>query len=145
MAMVTERSEPIRTTNKMAFSVSPNQRTASGIQQMLGSDCKLTSNPPTVSSRNLLLDTAKPRFIPSNNRQAVTDEHALHGNGNTNPKAVVGKAVPQGVSYPPRGRKKIWRPDAQFRYQGPDAEKRGIEDDLLSEFFHRRTPLPGTC
>src|SRR5260370_21673014 len=65
MAMVTESREPISTTNRMALSVSPNQRTASGIQQMLGSDCKLTSSPPRVSSRNLLLDTAKPRIIPS--------------------------------------------------------------------------------
>src|SRR6266436_6199535 len=65
MAMVTESREPISTTNRMAFSVSPNQRTASGIQQMLGRDCKLTNKPPRVSSRNLLLDTAKPRNIPS--------------------------------------------------------------------------------
>src|SRR4030088_279836 len=63
--MVTESSEPISTTNRMAFSVSPNQRTASGIQQMLGSDCKLTSKPPRVSSRNLLLETANPRIIPT--------------------------------------------------------------------------------
>ena len=65
MAMVTESSEPISTTKRIAFSVSPNHRTASGIQQMLGRDCKLTSKPPSVSSRNLLLDTAKPRIMPS--------------------------------------------------------------------------------
>ena len=59
MAMVTDSSDPISTTKIIAFSVRPNHKTASGSQQMLGRLCKLTSKPPMVSSRNLLLATRR--------------------------------------------------------------------------------------
>src|SRR5437764_14925594 len=65
MAMVTDSNDPITTTNRIAFSVSPNHNTAKGSQQMLGKLCRLTSNPPMISSRNLLLATPRPRTIPS--------------------------------------------------------------------------------
>ena len=62
--MVTDRTQPISTTKRIAFSLSPNQRIAKGTQQMLGRDCRLTSRGPTVSSKNSLLATPNPRIIP---------------------------------------------------------------------------------
>src|SRR6267142_7141943 len=63
--MVTDSNEPITTTKRIAFSVSPNQSTASGNQQILGKLCRLTNRPPMVCSRNLLLATPKPNTIPN--------------------------------------------------------------------------------
>jgi hypothetical protein len=64
MLMVTETTEPMTTTKRMAFSESPNQSTAMGSQQMLGRLCKLTKRPPRVCSRNLLVAIPKPRTMP---------------------------------------------------------------------------------
>ena len=65
MANVTDSSDPMTTTKRIAFWLRPNQSSASGHQQMLGRLCRLTSNPPMVSSRNLLLATPSPRIMPS--------------------------------------------------------------------------------
>ena len=65
MLIVTDSNDPMTTTNRIAFSVRPNHNTAMGSQQMLGRLCKLTSNPPTVCSRNLLLAIPRPRIKPS--------------------------------------------------------------------------------
>ena len=40
VAMITDQSVPMTTTNSIALSVCPNQSSASGTQQTLGSVCK---------------------------------------------------------------------------------------------------------
>lgn len=62
-----EKVEPMSTTKMIPRSARPNHRIAKGSQTMLGSDCKPSTTPPTVSSTHLHEAQAIPIAIPRMN------------------------------------------------------------------------------
>src|SRR4051812_12876905 len=62
--MATESALPITTTKRIAVSESPNQRIATGSQQMDGSACRPRSGAPNSSSAIRLRPTATPSGTP---------------------------------------------------------------------------------
>ena len=60
-------TDPINTTNVIAFGDSPNHSTASGSQAMLGSDCMPTTRLPSVSSTHASVPHATPAIVPTMN------------------------------------------------------------------------------
>src|SRR3954470_13188524 len=64
VAMATESALPITTTKRIAVSESPNQRIATGSQQMDGSACRPRSGAPNSSSAIRLRPTARPSGTP---------------------------------------------------------------------------------
>src|SRR3954447_11709900 len=64
VAMATESALPITTTKRIAVSESPNQRIATGSQQMDGSACRPRSGAPNSSSAIRLRPTATPSGTP---------------------------------------------------------------------------------
>ena len=65
VAMAMESALPITTTKRMAPSESPNQRMATGSQQMEGSAWSPRSGAPKRSSARRLRPTASPSGIPT--------------------------------------------------------------------------------
>src|SRR6266581_3942487 len=80
VAITTDHTVPMITTNNIAPSVWPNQSNASGTQQTLGNVCKPRASTPIVSSTNVEdavnnpsgKPIANPIKYPSNNRRNVT-------------------------------------------------------------------------
>src|SRR5205814_6639907 len=80
VAITTDQTVPMITTNNIAPSVWPNQSNASGTQQTLGSVCKPRASTPIVSSTNFEdavnnpsgRPIASPIKYPSNKRRNVT-------------------------------------------------------------------------
>src|SRR6202045_3109020 len=81
VAITTDQTVPMITTNNIAPSVCPNQSNASGTQQTLGNVCKPSASTPMVSSTNFEdavsspsgRPMASPIKYPSNKRRSVTD------------------------------------------------------------------------
>src|SRR5436305_9910360 len=81
VAITTDQTVPMITTNNIAPSVCPNQSNASGTQQTLGSVCKPSASTPIVSSTNFEDAVSNPSGrpmtspikYPSNKRRSVTD------------------------------------------------------------------------
>src|SRR5205823_8911192 len=80
VAITTDQTVPMITTNNIAPSVCPNQSSASGTQQTLGSVCNPSASTPIVSSTNFEdavnspsgKPIASPIKYPSNKRRSVT-------------------------------------------------------------------------
>src|SRR3984893_10653034 len=80
VAITTDQTVPMITTNNIAPSVCPNQSNASGTQQTLGNVCKPSASTPIVSSTNfedaVRSPSGKPMSspikYPSNKRRIVT-------------------------------------------------------------------------
>src|SRR5260370_19772207 len=64
VAMTTDQTVPINTTNSIAPSLWPNQSSANGIQQTLGRVCSPSAITPTVSSTNCNRLDSRPRGSP---------------------------------------------------------------------------------
>ena len=65
VAMVIDSNEPMTTTNKIAFSDSPNHKSASGSQQIDGSACSPTTSGPTAARSQALRASITPSVIPA--------------------------------------------------------------------------------
>ena len=65
VAMITDQSVPMTTTKSIAVSVCPNQSSASGTQQTLGSVCRPSASTPMVSSQNLNRAVSSPSGKPA--------------------------------------------------------------------------------
>jgi len=89
MAKVTDSSDPMITAKRMAFWSEAEPQTApEATSKCLGKLCRLTSSPPIVSSRNLLLATPSPQNHAGHDRNRVTDQHPTHTDGDGNPVAM---------------------------------------------------------
>ena len=64
--MVIASIEPITTTNKIAFSDSPNHNSASGSQQIDGSACRPTTSGPSAALSHARRAISMPSTIPAN-------------------------------------------------------------------------------
>ena len=64
VAMSTDQTVPMTTTNSIALSVWPNHSSASGTQQTLGSVCSPSAIDPIVSSKNCDVPVSRPSGSP---------------------------------------------------------------------------------
>ena len=64
VAMVIDSIDPMTTTNRIAFSDSPNHRSASGSQQIDGSACSPTTSGPTAARSQPSRANMTPSVMP---------------------------------------------------------------------------------
>ena len=77
VAMSTDQSVPMMTTNSIAPSVWPNQSSASGTQHTLGSVCSPSASTPIVSSKNLRRAGQQPERQADDDADRVAEQQAL--------------------------------------------------------------------
>ena len=121
------------TTNRIAFSDSPNHRSASGSQQIDGSACSPTTSGPTAARSQPRRASITPSVMPAPAEMRVADEQPIERRGDGARQLAVAQRVAEHAHDAARAGQHVLRP-------GPEPRDAGPADEQGPQRHHRRQP-----